>query len=272
MFYHKIRKIGAWIALGFAMAITIVLLNREKLANNRLDNQDGNRTKAKAPLLSGDLSDSRNFKKKERNSNPPKHNNRPSGGMSVISLVKLRSDLKQRPKFQLMDDEGRLTSQASASQNLTEDEVKLIQNHCDDFQVAMRELVKKNLIRVEDLERGQVVEAYRLKPFAPDGEGVMSRFIDNLSREIGSERAWELVKSVPVERLAGQFGTYEVLLKVVQPPDDIMNSKSIDSSGLAKLYVMQTETRDAESGALLEKHSGYIRDLDRCFFNVLSYE
>jgi hypothetical protein len=266
------RKIVAWIALACALAIAIVLLNREKMENDRPNNQDWNRTMAKAPLLSGDLSDSRNFKKKERNSNPPNYGNRPSGDKSVVALVKLRSDLKQRPKFQLMDDEGRVTSQASASLNLTENEVKLIQNHCDDFQVAMRELVKKNLIRVEDLEKGKVVEVYRLKPFAPDGEGVMSRFIDNLSREIGSERAWELVKSVPVERLAGQFGTYEVLLKVVQPPDDIMNSRSIDSSGLAKLYVMQTETRDAESGALLEKHSGYIRDLDRNFFNVLSYE
>jgi hypothetical protein len=266
------RKIVAWIALAFAMVIAIVLLNRENPDIDSLNNQDGNRTKARTPLLSRDLSNSRNFKKKERNSNPPNYGNHPSGDKSVVALVKLRSDLKQRPKFQLMDDDGRLTSQAAASQNMTEDEVKLIQNHCDDFQVAMRELVKKNLIRVEDLEIGQVVEAYRLKPFAPEGEGAMSRFIDNLSRVIDSERAWELVKSVPVERLAGQFGTYEVLLKVVKPPDDIMNSKSIDSAGLAKLYVMQTETRDAESGALLEKNSGYIGILDRNFFNVLSYE
>jgi hypothetical protein len=265
------RIIVPWIASACALAIAIVLLNREKPANDR-SNNDGNTTNTKTPLLSINSSNSKTTKRKERNSNPPNYSNRPSGDTSVIALVKLRSDLKQRPNFQLMDDEGRLTSQAEASQDLTEDEVKLIQNHCDDFQVAMRELVKKNLIRVEDLETGQVVEAYRLKPFAPEGEGVMSRFIDNLSREIGSERAWELVKSVPVERLAGQFGTYEVLLKVVQPPDDIMNSKSIDSSGLAKLYVMQTETRDAESGALLEKHSGYIGDLDRCFFNVSSYE
>ena len=254
------------------MTIVIILLNRGKVVNSDPIDRPGKSTHKMSAPLAEDSSRSMTSHSKASNSREPDYSKRPSGDTSVGVLSKLRRELKRRPKFKLMDDDGRLTSQAAASQNLTEAEVKLIQKHCDDFQVAMRELVKRNLIRLDELEVGKIVEAYRLKPFAPDGEIAMGAFIDNLSREIGSERAWELVKSVPVEGFAGQFGVREVMLKVIEPPDDIMTSNRIDASGLAKLYQVQTETRDAVSGKTLEKSSGYMKNIDRRFFYVLSYK
>jgi hypothetical protein len=265
-------KIAALSASACAVTIVIVLLNRGVVVNSDPTVRRQVSTPETTPQLAKVSSRSIISNSKAGNSKVPDYSKRPSGNTAVAVLLKLRGELKRSPKFYLMDDDGRLTSQAADSLHLTEAEAKLIQKHCDDFQVAMRGVVKKNLIRVDELEVGKVVEAYRLKPFAPEGEIAMGAFIDNLSREIGSERAWELVKSVPVEELAGQSGVREVILKVIEPPDNIMNSKTIDASGLAKMYGVQTETRDAVSGKTISTTSGYIRYADRRFFNVLSYE
>jgi hypothetical protein len=180
-------------------------------------------------------------------------NEKPWEKNPIQNLVEIRK--KERPRFQLMDDEGFVTSQAIEAHGLNDIQVAELKAATVAMRTSIREQLMKNIVK--DDERSKPGSAaYRIKPFSDEGNRIIGRFLEDVSRSVGESAAWDLAKAIPVERSAGGFGLYEVILSVNEPAAEQVMGMS--DSDVKKLNSVVCEYRDAETG---KKVSGSVSSL-----------
>jgi hypothetical protein len=180
--------------------------------------------------------------------------------------MELRKSGITRPVFSLLDQEGNLTSPAIKTASLTSKQADNVQMATDKLMQELSLQIKNHTKEDERLSKnGETV--YRIEPFADEGGASVENYLDELSSEVGDEKAWLLAKAIPMEEIAGGMGSFEVIFRLKEPAPEVVQGLNPEQS--KEFYGVIFEYRDSTTGARIISGMSDWNSFNRKFFGIL---
>jgi hypothetical protein len=185
-----------------------------------------------------------------------------SGDMAILDTTKQARRSKLIPKFNLIDESGRLSDLAIEALNLGDEQAVEIQRCVRDFMEASRSvecsIIQNDALR-SDPKNG--ISAFKILPNSDAFRPLFAKFYSDVAKAVGNPTARQAMELFPVDSIYGGLGEDSVSIQVVKDVKQVMGG------GLR----FELEGRDGETGQLKSRATLGKRQFERHFPGVADF-
>lgn len=187
-----------------------------------------------------------------------------TGAGSVNHLAAIRASDRHRPIYSLFDESFMITRQASEAVGMSKEEHSAVQSAT---QVMIKSLQNEILRSMNEATVSEKATNYQIAAFASTGDMILSSYLERVSEILGSDRAWALAKSLPIEKIAASMGSYQVDVTITNPHP--ANIEGLTPEEVIRAHLIEYILIDPDSGDYIGGGSGNLEAFNRIFLNTL---